>query len=143
MPPPPKASITGSFSLPTILVAIDDEGVRNSLLKDLHREGYFVLLADGESEALVVVRVHSRAIHLLLAPESIDGRTLAATLRQYRPKMHALFISRFSEDVGQDLIRVESALPRVREMLERAQLGDDFMPLPVSPAQAKVRSGVA
>jgi len=133
----------GSFSLPTILVADQDDAVRNPLVRDLSHEGYFVLPAKDEIDALEIVRVHSRPIHLLLTDESMNGRTLAATLQQYRPKMHALFITRYPQGIAPDVIPVESAVAGVREFLKLVDSPEEPKELTLPAQRFKVSRHVA
>ena len=110
--------MTDGISFPTILVVGDYYGVGGLLVRDLRHQGYIVLVAQDGAEAIEVVRIHSRPIHLMLTADSMDGRTLAATLKQYRPKMQVLFHARCAEDMGPDTLRSNVALARVRELLK-------------------------
>jgi len=126
--------MNGSFNLPTILVADQDGATRDQLVQDLRHQGYFVLVAEDETEALEIVRVHSRAIHLLITAESLNGRTLATTLKQYRPKMRALFVTRYSEGIRPDLVRLEAVVASVRECLKPVDFVNELRDDP-KPAQ--------
>ena len=110
--------MANEHSYPTILVAEDDDVVQSTLVQELRHEGYFVLVAHDGPEAIEIARVHSRPIQILLTVESRDGRTLAATLKQYRPNMRSLFITRWADDEAEDLLRSDSALLKVRELLK-------------------------
>jgi CheY-like chemotaxis protein len=105
-------------SFPTILVAEADDVLQSTLAQELRQEGYFVLVARDEPEAVEIARLHSRPIHILLTVESRDGRMLAATLKQYRPNMRSLFITRRADYEADDLLRSESALLKVKELLK-------------------------
>jgi hypothetical protein len=72
--------------LPTILVV----GLASTLAPDLRSEGYLVLEAHSDSEAVSIARYHSRPIHLLLI--DTENQNLAKTIRQYRHKVHVLFV---------------------------------------------------
>ncbi|SPE23906.1 hypothetical protein SBA3_1040026 [Candidatus Sulfopaludibacter sp. SbA3] len=111
------SAVKNGVSFPTILLAEDDGELRDCLLQDLRHEGYFVLLAQGGPEAIGVARLHSRPIQLMLTAESVDGRALAATLKQYRPKMQVLFVSRFPAKRTQDSLTADTVLAKVRELL--------------------------
>src|SRR4051812_42639056 len=90
---PRRQFMANGLSFPTILVAEHDDGVRSPLVRHLQHQGYFVLVAHDPAEALEITRLHSRPIHLLLAEDGLDGRTLASTLKQYRPNMQVLFVT--------------------------------------------------
>jgi CheY-like chemotaxis protein len=110
--------MANGLSFPTILVAEDDQRCGGSLVRDLEHQGYFVLVASDGPEAIEIARVHSRPIHLLLTGESINGRTLAAMLKRYRPEMRALFITRHANHEAPDLVRSETAVEKVRQLLQ-------------------------
>jgi len=106
------------FCFPTILVAEEDGGLREVLVRNLQQQGYLVLEASDGAEALDIARVHSRRIHLMLTDGDADGRTLAATLKQYRPDMQVLFVTRHAKESVRDLLAPDQALNRVRELVE-------------------------
>jgi CheY-like chemotaxis protein len=110
--------MTHSFGVPTILVAQDDIAICGALIRDLQRDGYFVLVAHDGPEATEIVRVHSRRIQLMLTSDSADGRTLAATLKPYRPDMQVLFITGHAKESAPDLTSSDAAVGRVREFLK-------------------------
>ena len=110
--------MANGLCFPTILVAEHDNDVRSPLVRHLQQQGYFVLIAHDANEALEIARVHSRPIHLLLADESLDGRSLAATLKQYRPNMHVLFITWGGPLDPLDTERTDPTLAKVRECVK-------------------------
>ena len=110
--------MANGLSFPTILVAENDDGVRSALVRDLQHLGYFVLAAQDSTEAVEIVRLHSRPIHLMLTDEGLDGRALAATLKQYRPHMLVLFITRYANGEGPDALGAEITVSRVQELLD-------------------------
>ena len=105
-----------NLAVPTILVAQCNCG-SDALVKDLQQQGYLVLEARDGPEATEIARVHSRSIHLMLTDESADGRSLAATLKQYRPNMTVMFITLHATDGAADLLRPDMALAKVRALL--------------------------
>ena len=126
--------MTKEPSFPTILVAEHDDGVPGWLVRSLQHEGYFVLVAQRGPEAIEIARVHSRPIHLMLTDDSIDSRTLAATVKQYRSDMRVLFIARCAREDDPDLLTSDTALARVRELLDiprnsATELAQDRQPL--------------
>ncbi len=105
-----------SSSFPTILIAEWDCRVRAALVETLKQNGYLVLDAEDSSHALDIAKIHSRPIQLMLVEGSPEGRTLAATLQMYRPKMQVVFTN-ISTDCLPDAPPVEMTLTRVRELL--------------------------
>jgi len=110
--------MANELDFPTILIADEDDGVRSTLMRELQHEGYFVLVARDGGEALEVVRTHSRPIHLMITPDNMDGRTLAGTLKHYRPNMRVLFLTHYVREGEQDLSRPGAAVTKVRELLK-------------------------
>ncbi len=110
--------MTNAISFPTVLIAVNEDGLCRALLRDLQHQGYLVLVAQDGPQAIEIARVHSRSIHLMLTDESTEGRTLALTIKQYRPDMNVLFINRAASGEGPDLRRSDTALAKVRELLE-------------------------
>jgi PAS domain S-box-containing protein len=85
----------------TVLVAEDEDGVRELLRKVLTEFGYTVLTARHGRDALMVVGERAGRIDLLVTdvvmPE-MSGRELAETLRDHRPDLKVLFISGYTDD---------------------------------------------
>ena len=102
-------------TIPTVLVIAQD-GLLQALVRSLTLEGYVVLSAKNEVEAVGVVISQSRPIHILLADVNINGYRLARALKQYRPEMQALFISTHPQQ-SSDVLDVRTAVPRVRQLL--------------------------
>jgi two-component system cell cycle sensor histidine kinase/response regulator CckA len=84
----------------TVLVVEDDAQVRAVLLRLLRGHGYAVLLAGNAREALEILGEPGASIHLVLTdlvmPE-VDGRTMAAEIRQRYPRTNVLFMSGYTE----------------------------------------------
>ncbi len=95
---PDIASLRGSE---TVLVAEDEDGVRELLRKVLAEFGYTVLTARHGRDALMVAGDRSEDIDLLLTdvvmPE-MSGRELAETLRYRQPDLKVLYISGYTDD---------------------------------------------
>jgi two-component system, cell cycle sensor histidine kinase and response regulator CckA len=85
----------------TVLVAEDEDGVRELLRKVLTEFGYSVLTARHGRDALMVAGERGSEIDLLVTdvvmPE-MSGRELAETLRDRRPDLKVLFISGYTDD---------------------------------------------
>jgi CheY-like chemotaxis protein len=96
-----------SEAFPTILVAGNDGRLRD-MIRTLELGGYLVLKALDAADALRIVKVHSRLIHLLLMDVSLNGLALAETLT-YMPGMQLLVVTG-------DL---ETTLAQVRQLLKR------------------------
>jgi PAS domain S-box-containing protein len=120
----------------TVLVAEDEDGVRELLRKALTEFGYTVLTARHGRDALMLAGDSARDIDLLVTdvvmPE-MSGRELAQTLRDRRPDLKVLYVSGYTDDevlnrgvngsdatfmrkpfVAEDLVR------RVRTLLDEA-----------------------
>jgi CheY-like chemotaxis protein len=117
LPIPPAAYMSNGYSVPTILISEDEFGVFGALIKDLQRQGYLVLVARDALEATEIVRVHSRPIQLMLISGSMDGRTLASTLKKYRPGMRVLFLTSDANEVAPDLLSFDAAVVKVQQLL--------------------------
>lgn len=126
---PQKCSVSGS-----ILLAEDDEAVRNSTCRGLRERGFEVLPAASGVEALRICQTHRARLDLLLTdvvmPE-MDGKELATRASSLHPEMRVLFISGYAGEVlgergvledGVHLLQkpfsVETLVRRVREILD-------------------------
>jgi len=120
----------------TILVAEDDESLRDLACRTLEHAGYRVIAAADGAEALELFEKNEKAIQFLLLdvvmPEK-GGREVFDGVRGKRPGIPALFASGYSENAihtnfvlekGMKLIRkpynANELLRRVREMLDGA-----------------------
>ncbi len=85
----------------TVLVAEDEDGVRDLLRKALGEFGYNVLTARHGRDALLVADQRAGRIDLLVTdvvmPE-MSGRELAETLRDRQADLKVLFISGYTDD---------------------------------------------
>jgi DNA-binding NtrC family response regulator len=98
-----------------ILVADSDVFARNFLIRELSREGYFVLGAASSEEAVVLSRTYTERIHLLLSNfDRRRRRTLTESIVRDRPEIQVITIS---ASIHADLIersRVRGASPGQR-----------------------------
>ena len=97
-PVPQVASAGGE----TVLLAEDDEIVRELARTVLERRGYTVLEARDVDDALRLGREHAGEIGLLLTDvvmPKLNGRELLTRLRESRPGLRALFMSGYAEDI--------------------------------------------
>lgn len=79
-----------------ILLAEDDPGVRELLVRALNNKGYTVVSADNGEAALVAARKHRGIIDLLITDidmPTLDGFDLQERLRRERPEIKLLVIS--------------------------------------------------
>ena len=83
----------------TVLLVEDESAVLRLSKIVLERFGYRVLTAGTPSEAIQVFTTHKGHVHLLVTdvvmPE-MNGRELAARLRESHPELKALFVSGYS-----------------------------------------------
>ena len=90
----------------TILVAEDNEAVRQLTRLTLQAAGYRVLAADDGERAIAAAREHPGPIDLLLTDvvmPGMDGRDLARALVGERPNLRVLFMSGYAAgDTTQD-----------------------------------------
>jgi PAS domain S-box-containing protein len=80
----------------TILLAEDDQAVRQIAARVLRERGYRVLEADGAGEAIPLADGHDGPIHLLITDvvmPTMGGPELARRLQAARPGLAVLFVS--------------------------------------------------
>jgi len=120
----------------TILLAEDDEIVRNLSRRLLQEAGYTVLLAEDGQEALRVAQEHGDQIALALLDvvmPRMGGREVYERLRHSHPRMRFLFASGYSVDFfnaslmpkeGLELVQKpfdpKMLLSRIRKILDRS-----------------------
>jgi len=85
----------------TLLVAEDEEFVREAVGDYLRSLGYTVLVANSGQQALSVAAQHEGHIDLLITdvvmPE-INGRELSETLGSLRPDLKTIYMSGYTDD---------------------------------------------
>jgi two-component system, cell cycle sensor histidine kinase and response regulator CckA len=131
--PEPTAAIEGGSE--TILLAEDDDAVRQFACQTLTTFGYRVLEARDGEEALALARQSHGVIHLLVTDivmPRLTGPALAQRLKTERPDTRVLFMSGYADSATtlQDTELCRSFLPkpflpsdllkRVREALDTA-----------------------
>ncbi len=97
-PPPPAAPGTAASGR-TVLVAEDEDGVRDAVVRLLVRAGYQVLPAANGRDALAIAERHDETIHALLTDvvmPVMNGRELAEALHRIRPEVPVLFMSGYA-----------------------------------------------
>lgn len=86
----------------TILVAEDEDGIRDTLTRTLSAAGYTVLTAPDGPTALAIAAHHHGTIDLLLSDVVMPGMLgdeLAAHLHERRPAVKVLFMSGYAGDL--------------------------------------------
>lgn len=100
--PAPGEQVEASADDPeTVLIAEDDDVVRDLASAVLSDRGYRVLEAPDGREALEVSRRHGGPVHVLLADvvmPGMGGRELFERLARERPGLRAVFVSGYAED---------------------------------------------
>jgi two-component system cell cycle sensor histidine kinase/response regulator CckA len=99
--PPAKVASAGGGT-ETILLAEDEDDLRDGVARSLRGAGYTVLAAADGPHALALAEGHSEAIHLLLSDVMMPGMLggeLAAKLRAQRPDAKVLFMSGYAGDL--------------------------------------------
>ena len=109
----------------TILVAEDDEKVRELVSQILSARGYKVLVAKDGQEAIQVSNRHFGDIHLLLTDvimPVMTGKILSEQITQSRPGIRVLFMSGYTADmIGLQMIRVAD-LPLIQKPFNTGEL---------------------
>jgi CheY-like chemotaxis protein len=85
----------------TILVAEDQEGVRNMTQKILEKCGYNILAAEGPEEALRLAKTYEEPIDLLLTDvvmPGMSGPELVESLAAVRPETPVIYMSGYTDD---------------------------------------------
>ncbi|HEY0005583.1 MAG TPA: PAS domain S-box protein [Pyrinomonadaceae bacterium] len=131
----PGARSQSTHGSETILLAEDDELVRNLAREILEESGYTVLEAPNGGAALLLCEQHEGEIDLLLTdvvmPE-LSGRQLAERLEKIRPRIKVVYMSGYTADAVlrrgaledeakfiQKPFTPDALLHKVREALER------------------------
>jgi two-component system cell cycle sensor histidine kinase/response regulator CckA len=82
-------------------VVEDEEGVRKVVLEVLKRQGYRVLQAAHEEDALLVCQQYKDTIDLMVTDvvmPRISGLELAKRLVAFRPEMKVLYMSGYTDN---------------------------------------------
>jgi DNA-binding NtrC family response regulator len=85
----------------TILVVEDEEGVRKVVLEVLKRQGYNVLEAAQEEDALLICQQYKHTIDLMVTDvvmPRISGPELAKRLVAFHPEMKVLYMSGYTDN---------------------------------------------
>jgi two-component system cell cycle sensor histidine kinase/response regulator CckA len=132
-PSPSEAPALGGSE--TILLAEDEEAVRQLFRRALESRGYTVLTAESGPAALELWRRHGSKVSLLIAdivmPGGMSGRDLAERLQSDRPDLKVIYCSGYADEAlggdsplcsGRNFLSkpfdLESLLRSVRNCLE-------------------------
>lgn len=108
----------------TILVAEDDELIRQILIQSLTNAGYQVVACRNGAEAFELYQKYRREISLILSDvvmPKMNGKALHDSVKADRPDMKMIFLSGYTSDILEDRIQLETNV--------------DVMYKPVSPVQ--------
>ena len=97
---PVEAPASGRME--TVLLAEDEEGVRQLAIEALQRRGYRVLAAASGEDAVRLASTYEGTIHLLLTDvvmPGMKGPELADRMRAMRPGIRVLLMSGYAADV--------------------------------------------
>jgi two-component system, cell cycle sensor histidine kinase and response regulator CckA len=118
----------------TLLLVEDDDSVRTYLTRLLESQGYCVIAAEHQADALNVVQATADPIHLVITDVLMPGGTgpeLVRALDQIRPGVPALYISGYADDALaspgpfdshflQKPFTAADLMSRIRQILTRA-----------------------
>lgn len=114
-----------STSSSTILVVEDDAIVRMLIVDVLEELEFSVLEAADAEKALAVVRNTGQKIHLMMTDVGLpdmDGKQLAAKVRELRPALPILFASGYAENIdvpdGMQVIAKPFSIDQLRDKVK-------------------------
>jgi CheY-like chemotaxis protein len=115
-----------------VVLAEDDDAVRELATQFLLEHGYTVLAAADGMQALEMTRAHQGPIHLLLTDvvmPILNGWELARQFRELRPQARVLYMTGYAEmpvtpdgPVLQKPFTAFALLQAVREVLDQGEL---------------------
>ena len=107
---------TRALANQTVLIADDEELVRNVVCSALQNAGYQVLEARDGQEALEVFRRYPVDVVLLdISMPRIGGAETFAELRRVRPQTRVLFSSGYGEEVAAPLLRTHQGVAFIKK----------------------------
>jgi two-component system, cell cycle sensor histidine kinase and response regulator CckA len=120
--PPPA---TGGTE--TVLLVEDEASLRELIGELLEANGYTVMAAEHPAAAIKIADQHEGEIHLLLTDvvmPGMNGRQLAARVKEHRPDIRVLYMSGYTEDAiaHRGVLDADALLiskPFTQEMLTR------------------------
>jgi len=109
----------------TILLAEDEQDVREVAREFLESAGYRVLLAANGVEAVSLAEAHEDTIDLLLTDmvmPGMMGRDLARKLRQQRPEVGVIYMSGYSEHAAAEATKSDPLATVLTKPFSRAAI---------------------
>jgi len=100
--PAPSRVEKGRSGKETIVLAEDDEGVRELTCDILRKHGYHVITAKGAAELVNALRQHKGGVEMLLTDvimPDMNGKELYERLKADYPGLRVLFMSGYTDDV--------------------------------------------
>jgi CheY-like chemotaxis protein len=109
----------------TVLLAEDEQDVREVAREFLESAGYTVILAANGEEALTRAAEHSGKIDLLVSDMVMPGMTgveLVRRLRQQRSNFEVIYMSGYSEQAASEATKVDHAAIVLTKPFSRAAI---------------------
>jgi hypothetical protein len=103
---------------PTVLIAAENPGMRQSLADHLRQDQCNVLQADCAARLWYAIVNHSRPIHVLLLEIGMEGPDFAEKAKQYRPGMRIVLVEKHSDQGQQGALPVGAAAAQARKLLK-------------------------
>jgi CheY-like chemotaxis protein len=122
----------------TVLLAEDEQDVREVAREFLESAGYTVLEAAGGAEALEVSAAHAGPIELLITDmvmPGISGQELARKMRGLREGIRVIYMSGYSEHAAGEAAKCDAAAMVLTKPFSRAVLlrtVRDILPIPTA-----------
>ena len=113
-------------AFPTVLIAAENPGMRQSMANDLCEDSCNVLLADSVVSLWDAIVNHSRAIHVLLTDLKLVGPDFAKMAKRYRPGMRVLFVADDSDQSPPDVLPAGAAAAEARQLLRSRYRDERF-----------------
>lgn len=143
----PVAQSTVRGGRETILVAEDEDALREMVVQVLRIQGYHVLEAASGPQAIEVYKQATRPIDLLLTdmvmPGGMMGKELAETLADQIPNLKVIFTSGYSTGMaGRDTSILENRnfLPKPYSINKLAQIVRECLDVPEKNGTAHIHS---
>jgi hypothetical protein len=124
---------------PTVLVSDLPEPIVGYLKQSFNDAGYNVLLEPDWSNAVLLIRTHSRPIHAFMT--NVRRMTSTSELNAFRPNLQVFGVSNETGRNGGNAFAPDSVVAKVKQILEplKSQQG----PAPVLVSRAAACSGGA
>lgn len=109
----------------SILIAEDEEPVRDMLTLMLERQGYKIIAATDGADAIAKFVEHKNTIRMLVFDvmmPNINGKDAYNAIRQLKPDIKALFLSGYSEDVATNSTILNEGLHFMQKPVSRDKL---------------------